>query len=103
MMRRKKADKTAAHKKVCSHGAVQIPNAALYRADWSPRPVAEVWRQLTQQQWHTSEEGQTDASGTFAARGFLGDYILTIQSPQKWHTENIQIVRGGKTLEITLK
>jgi hypothetical protein len=51
-----------------------IPNAALYRADWSPRPAAIEWQRLVRKDWWTDVEVKTDASGTARVRGFLGDY-----------------------------
>lgn len=51
-----------------------IPNAALYRADWSPRPAAIEWQRLVRKDWWTDVEVKTDASGTAKVRGFLGEY-----------------------------
>lgn len=39
--------------------------------------------------WWTNEEGRTGADGTFACRGFLGDYELTVTA-------------GGKMLTVPL-
>jgi endo-1,4-beta-xylanase len=51
-----------------------IPNAAFYRADWSPRPAATEWERLVRKDWWTNAEVTTDATGTARIRGFLGDY-----------------------------
>jgi GH35 family endo-1,4-beta-xylanase len=53
-----------------------IPNAALYRADWSPRPAAIEWEHLVRKEWWTDVEAATDASGVAKVRGFLGEYEI---------------------------
>jgi GH35 family endo-1,4-beta-xylanase len=53
-----------------------IPNAALYRADWSPRPAATEWQRLVRKEWWTNVEVKSDVSGTAKVRGFLGDYEI---------------------------
>jgi GH35 family endo-1,4-beta-xylanase len=53
-----------------------IPNAALYRADWSPRPAAIEWERLVRKEWWTDVEVVTDANGAADARGFLGEYEI---------------------------
>jgi endo-1,4-beta-xylanase len=53
-----------------------IPNAALYRADWSPRPAAIEWERLVRKEWWTNVEATTDANGTAKIRGFLGEYEI---------------------------
>ncbi|NKB67875.1 MAG: T9SS type A sorting domain-containing protein [Candidatus Latescibacteria bacterium] len=55
------------------------PAAALYNEDWTPRPHAQIYRDLVLQQWWTREAGQTGADGRFNARGFYGDYQVEIR------------------------
>ena len=55
-----------------------IPTAAMYRADWSEKPNAKVYRSLVLEQWRTRLAGTTDAAGRFAGRGFLGDYAVIV-------------------------
>jgi endo-1,4-beta-xylanase len=54
------------------------PNGAYYRKDWSIKPAGQVWLDLVRKQWRTELEGKTDSAGTFATRGFLGDYTITV-------------------------
>lgn len=54
-----------------------IPQSALYRSDWSPRPAAEQWERLVKKEWWTTAEGVTDANGKLKVRGFLGQYKIS--------------------------
>jgi len=56
------------------------PAAAMYRADWSEKPNAKVYKSLVLDQWRTRLDGATDAAGAFAGRGFLGDYVVTVDA-----------------------
>ena len=55
------------------------PQAALFRADWSEKPAAQVYRSLVLNQWRTRLEGPAGAGGEFGARGFHGDYVVTVE------------------------
>ena len=54
------------------------PKAAMYRADWSEKPNARVYRSLVLDRWRTRIDATTGAGGTCAARGFYGDYVATV-------------------------
>jgi endo-1,4-beta-xylanase len=73
-----------------------IPNAALYRADWSPRPAATEWERLVRKDWWTNAEPTTDATGTARIRGFLGKYEVVCGDAHA----NFTLTRSGT--EITL-
>ena len=62
-----------------------IPNGAMWRKDWSPRPAGKEWRDLICAQWWTNAEGKTDGEGSFKTRGFFGDY-------------DVEVTVGGKTM-----
>ncbi|MCA9258388.1 MAG: endo-1,4-beta-xylanase, partial [Planctomycetales bacterium] len=62
-------------------GAHWRPHAALYRRDWSEKPVGAAYRKLTQQAWITDEQLVADAEGRVVLRGFVGDYLLQAQTP----------------------
>jgi endo-1,4-beta-xylanase len=55
-----------------------IPEAALWKKDWTPRPAALVWEELIGKRWHTKETLTTDADGKVSWRGFKGSYRLKI-------------------------
>lgn len=56
-----------------------IPVAAMYRADWSEKPNAQVYKSLVLDQWRTRTGGRTTSDGTLKSRGFFGDYIATVE------------------------
>jgi endo-1,4-beta-xylanase len=59
------------------------PEAALYRTDWSPKPVAIAYQKLIYEQWWTTANAVTDAQGEVNLDGFLGVYDVVItQGPQ---------------------
>jgi endo-1,4-beta-xylanase len=65
------------------------PPAAMYRADWSEKPNARVYKDLVLKQWRTNLAGKTDAAGRFVQRGFHGEYVITVEA-------------GGRRIEKTL-
>lgn len=79
------------------------PQAAMFRKDWSPRPIAAVWKDLIFKQWWTTERGTTGADGTLAVRGFLGSYDITVTANGKTQTAKVQLHQGGTTATVTLK
>ena len=58
-----------------------IPRAALFTKDWHPKPAAEAYINLVNGEWKTDVAGETDAQGNFRARGFYGDYEITVTLP----------------------
>jgi GH35 family endo-1,4-beta-xylanase len=54
------------------------PDAAMFRADWSEKPNAKVWRDLVRGAWLTNVEATTDAVGNLTTRGHLGDYEFNV-------------------------
>ncbi len=54
-----------------------LPNAALYRKDWSIKPNGQAWLDLVKKAWWTDVTTSSDANGLVNTRGFLGDYVLT--------------------------
>jgi hypothetical protein len=55
----------------------RLPNAALYRKDWSIKPNGQAWLDLVKKAWWTDVTTSSDVNGMVATRGFLGDYVLT--------------------------
>ncbi|MFN0085724.1 MAG: endo-1,4-beta-xylanase [Blastocatellia bacterium] len=56
-----------------------LPAGAMYRADWSSKPMALAWNDLLFREWWTNESGATDRTGRFAMRGFKGAYNVTVE------------------------
>lgn len=59
------------------------PKSALFRADWSEKPSAKVYRDLVLRQWRTRLQGTAGAKGRVAGRGFHGDYVVTVEKDGK--------------------
>lgn len=79
-----------------------LPEAALYREDWSEKPNALVWKDLIFNQWTSSFEGKTNGDGQFSARGFYGDYTVTFTQGDVQKTFDFSIVKGTSN-NLTLK
>jgi GH35 family endo-1,4-beta-xylanase len=79
-----------------------IPIAAMYRGDWSEKPNAVAYKSLVLDQWRTRLEGQTAANGTLKARGFLGEYRVTVDSDGR-HAEKTFKLAAGDAANIEVK
>jgi len=78
------------------------PNAALWRRDWSIKPVGTMWKDLVFKTWWTDRAGKTGADGRFATRGFLGKYRLTVSRGRTQQIKDIVLDRKGATVTVTL-
>lgn len=58
-----------------------LPNGALFRSNWQPKPNAIAWSNLVYNTWTTRTNVQTTSSGKATARGFKGEYEITIRLP----------------------
>ncbi|MBI1766182.1 MAG: endo-1,4-beta-xylanase [Acidobacteria bacterium] len=56
-----------------------LPAGAMYRADWSSKPNALAYTNLLFNEWWTNADGLSDAAGKFTARGFKGEYNVTVR------------------------
>lgn len=76
------------------------------RADVSPdgslKPSGRVWIDLVFKQWWTNAAGRTTPDGTFAARGFLGDYEVTVTHDGRTRTVKTTLPKEGTALAVTL-
>lgn len=69
-------------------GSDWIPESALYRRDWTPRPAAQAYRDLVFKEWWTRWQGKADAQGRCEVRAFYGRHRVTV---------------GGKDVTVELK
>ena len=58
------------------------PEAALWKNDWTIKPVGLVWEDWIGKRWHTRITVTSDASGRISWRGFKGTYHLSNGSKQ---------------------
>ncbi|MDI1249860.1 MAG: endo-1,4-beta-xylanase [Lacunisphaera sp.] len=72
------------------------PAAALFRADWSPKPAAQVYEDLVLRQWRTKLKGRVGSSGQAEGRGFHGDYVVTVERDGK-RTEQTFTLRSDES------
>ncbi len=79
------------------------PNAAMYRKDWSERPIAGVWKDLILKQWWTEQKAETNAAGSAEVRGFLGDYEITASAATRTGTAKAVLSADGARVQITLQ
>jgi endo-1,4-beta-xylanase len=68
-------------------GDMWKPEAAMWKRDWTPNPIAAAYRDLVFNKWWTNGAGKADKTGEFKMRAFYGDY---------------EIVSGGVTKRVTL-
>lgn len=59
------------------------PKSAMFRADWSEKPSAKIYRDLVLRQWRTRLQGQAGAKAKVAGRGFHGDYVVSVEKDGK--------------------
>jgi hypothetical protein len=78
------------------------PSAAMYRADWSEKPNAAVYRDLVLKQWRTRLNGQTGDDSEYAARGFFGDYVVTVERDGRKASQGFSLVAGADAPEWTI-
>ncbi|MBK1825468.1 endo-1,4-beta-xylanase [Haloferula rosea] len=79
------------------------PHAALWRADWSLKPVGKVFVDLVRNQWWTRESATTNESGECSIRGFLGSYEITVDYDDQVATAELSLTRDGSSQVIRLK
>ncbi len=81
-----------------------IPQAAMYRADWSEKPNARAFKALVLEQWRTRTGGTTDATGRWRGRGFYGDYGVTVEWDGKTHEQVLSLTPGAPppTVQVTV-
>ncbi len=59
-------------------GAHWLPEAALWKKDWSPKANALVWEDWVGQRWRTRETVTSDVDGKVRWRGFKGTYRVAL-------------------------
>ena len=78
------------------------PNAALYNADWSPRPHAQIYKNLVFDHWWTRQQGKTSADGQFSGRGFYGSYQVEVRLGDEVFTTPFTLEADMETVTIHL-
>jgi endo-1,4-beta-xylanase len=84
-------------------GSHWIPKGAMMRRDWSIKPNGEVYKDLVFKRWWTTTNAKTGAQGTFATRGFLGDYEIEVKAGGKAKTVRVSLPKEGAKAELVLE
>jgi endo-1,4-beta-xylanase len=79
------------------------PRGAMFRNDWSEKPNAVVYKSLVLDQWRTRLNGRSDAAGKFAARGFHGDYVVTVEAGGRQIEKTFTLRAGEPPLVVDVK
>jgi GH35 family endo-1,4-beta-xylanase len=83
-------------------GAHWIKNAPFYNKDWTLKPSGKAYKDLVLNKWWTREDGSVDDKGIFKTRGFLGDYIITINNGGETYKKNITLSKRENRFKIVL-
>ena len=77
-----------------------IPQAAMYRPDWSEKPAALAYKQLVLDRWRTRATGTTDAAGTWRGRGYHGDYTVVVEHAGRTYEQTVRLRPGNSTTTV---
>jgi GH35 family endo-1,4-beta-xylanase len=77
-------------------------NAPLYAKDWSEKPAGRAYRDLVLEKWRTRAAGKSDKTGSFAARGFLGDYEVSVSAGTRKKAVRATLGPAGSSVAVTL-
>ena len=58
------------------------PEAALWKTDWTIKPLGQAWEDWIGKRWHTRLTVSSDAAGRITWHGFKGTYHITSGSTQ---------------------
>lgn len=83
--------------------AWQRAPAGFLRKDMSPKPAYEILHKLIKENWWTRTSAETNSEGITRFRGTLGDYKVTVKTPDREAvTQAITLVRGEQN-ELTIR
>ena len=61
-----------------------------------------MWYDLVFKKWWTRVNTETGRNGVAKVRGFLGDYVVEVQSGSKTKKVPVKLGKGGTRVEIEL-
>jgi len=79
-----------------------MPEAALWKNDWTRRPLGDAYVDLVTKLWHTAAAGETGADGRFATRGFLGDYRIVVSRDGREKVASPRLPAGGVEIKVQI-
>ncbi|MEM7577666.1 MAG: endo-1,4-beta-xylanase [Planctomycetota bacterium] len=78
------------------------PSAALWDSAWNLKPHGQAWLDLVKDAWWTDEQASTDAQGSMQLRGFLGEYVVTVEHDGQTIEQAFMLEPTGQTLTLQL-
>lgn len=76
--------------------------AGMYRRDWSPRPMVEVYERLVLGAWWSREQGETEETGQWERRLFLGRHRVTVRRGESVTETEIELTEPERELVVTV-
>jgi len=76
-----------------------IPVSSMYRADWTPTPTADAYRDLIFNEWWTNVSGKADRKGIFSTSAFYGKYKISAGNVTK--IVDFDKASGSMTVDFT--
>jgi endo-1,4-beta-xylanase len=83
-------------------GKMWTPQGALIRKDWTLKPNGQAWMDLVLKEWWTDLTAATGPDGSCTARGFLGDYKITVTVGGKEKSALVKLTRPAVTTVLAL-
>jgi GH35 family endo-1,4-beta-xylanase len=84
-------------------GAHWLDNAPIFDANFGLKESGKQYIDLVYNKWWTRESGPVGADGVFRARGFYGDYDITVSANGKTKTVEAHCYKGqDNTITVTL-
>ena len=83
----------------CDQGSWQ-KGGGMLREDLRPKPVYTALKKLIHQEWHSSAQGKTNASGLFRFRGFYGRYQVKVEFRGKSIEAEMHLVKGDSKISV---
>ena len=79
-----------------------LPQAALFREDWTPYPAGEALRELITETWHTSAEVETGSDGEAVVDGIHGTYDVTVTHDGASRSTTAELIEGGTRVQVVV-
>ena len=79
------------------------PFAALWKKDWTLRPVGRAYLDLVRGAWWTKAGGKTDADGAWSLRAFKGRQRITLTLGARTLTREVDLGDQPETVKIVLR
>jgi len=79
------------------------PDAAMFRADWTPKPSALAYRKLVLEDWNSGGEFSTGNGGHVATRAFHGNYQITVTHGGRTSSTRLRISPHSQRHRIILE